>query len=100
MTIDELRTALEALPERFDHLEVMVLAGRGLCHPTELILDRAKGRLDHWDRLPDLTPDRLARKLRISAGLIGSTLWSQPPPDWRLVGPWPPELANLGVGPQ
>lgn len=98
MTIDELRTALNALPERFDHLEVMVIAGRGLCHASELVLDRAKGRIDRYPT--DIHPDRLARKLRISAGIIGSTLWNQPPPDWRLVGPWPPELANLGVGPQ
>lgn len=100
MTIDELRTALEALPERFDHLEVMVIAGRGLCHASELILDRAKARSDQYRHRPDITPDRLARKLRISAGVVGSTLWYEPPPDWRLVGPWPPELANLGVGPQ
>jgi hypothetical protein len=92
MTVDELRRVLNALPKKWDDVEVMIQKYPGLCHVDTLELERRRYVAPQW---ADVAEDRRGRKLRLIARR--RRLWYQPPPDWTLEGPWPEGLDLVGL---
>ena len=91
MKVSEPRAVLNALPDRFDNTEICVISGyNGLEHVKTIELDARRARADAF---PHLRPERLERKIQIRGG----SNWTHVPDQWQLVGPWPSELADVGL---
>jgi len=81
---------LSTLTPKLRQMEVVFEGSYAVCHIGALEIPRRKTGTNHY---PHLRPERLERKLRLKRG----SPWYHIPDEWRLVGPWPEEAAEIGI---